>query len=92
MKYELTLLLKNEEDLEEVKKIVSSFNGKIEKEEKWGERLLAYPIEKKKKAFYFSLLVSLDKNQNQKLKQKLNFEPRIIRYLMLSISKNNHGQ
>lgn len=51
MTYELTLLLKNEEDLEEVKKIVSSFNGKIEKEEKWGERLLAYPIKKKKKPF-----------------------------------------
>lgn len=86
MKYELTLLLEKEADLKNIKDLISSLKGKIEKEEKWGEKTLAYPIGKNKKAFYFNLIISIDKKNVKELRKKLNFETKIIRYLILTIN------
>ncbi len=87
MKYELTLLLGKEADLQIVKDLITTFKGKVEKEEKWGEKTLAYPIGKNKKAFYFHLLISMDKKSIKEFRQKLNFEEKIIRYLLLVVEK-----
>ncbi|GAB4219856.1 MAG: hypothetical protein Fur009_7870 [Candidatus Microgenomates bacterium] len=85
--YELTVLLKNEADLQIVKDLITSFKGKVEKEDKWGEKTLAYPIGKNKKAFYFNILISMEKKAVKEFKQKLNFNEKIIRYLLLTVEK-----
>lgn len=87
MMYELTVLLKNEADLQIVKDLITSFKGKVEKEDKWGEKTLAYPIGKNKKAFYFNILISMEKKAVKEFKQKLNFNEKIIRYLLLTVEK-----
>lgn len=87
MKYELTLLLEKEADLKNIKEIITLLQGKIEKEESWGEKLLAYKIGKHRKAFYFHLIISIERKNLKELKQKLNFETKIIRYLLLKEKK-----
>lgn len=83
MKYELVLLLEKEEYLNEVKEILNSLKGKVIKEEKWGERNLAYPIKKLRKAFYYFLHLEIDKKNIVEIRKKLNFSNKILRYLLL---------
>jgi len=81
--YEMILLLEKEDDLKTIKELIIQYSGKILNEEKWGERLLAYPIKKKNKAIYYILDFSLDKKNILSFKTKLNFNEKIIRYLLL---------
>jgi small subunit ribosomal protein S6 len=81
--YELILLLEKEEDLKKVEEIITQNGGKIENKEKWGERLLAYPIKKKNKAIYFIITLTMDKKNVLPFKRKLDFNEKIIRYLLL---------
>jgi small subunit ribosomal protein S6 len=81
--YELILLLEKEEDLKKVEETIFQNDGKIENKEKWGERLLAYPIKKKNKAIYFIITLTMDKKNVLPFKRKLDFNENIIRYLLL---------
>ncbi|MCS6956431.1 MAG: 30S ribosomal protein S6, partial [Patescibacteria group bacterium] len=82
----INTFLEKESDIKIIKDIIDSLKGKIEKEEKWGEKTLAYPIGKNKKAFYFHFLISIEKKNVKQLKQKLNFETKVIRYLILLVN------
>jgi hypothetical protein len=53
MKYELILLLNQEAELKNIKDLILALKGKVEKEEKWGEKTLAYKIGKKLPSFLF---------------------------------------
>ena len=81
--YELILLLEKEEALKKVEEIITQNGGKIENKEKWGERLLAYPNKKKKKAIYFIITLTMNKKNTHNFKRKLDFNEEIIRYLLL---------
>lgn len=88
--YYLTLVLKP--DLEEkerkslldglVKKIVSS-DGKVEKEDLWGNKDLAYPIKKQTKGFYAHFEISADPKNAKGLDKMLKVEEDILRYLLV---------
>lgn len=82
-KYELTFLLKKNEDAEIVKKLLASEEGKIIKEEKWGEKTLAYPIKKNTTAFFYNWQIEIPAEKINNLRKKLNFEEKILRYLLL---------
>jgi len=81
--YELILLLEKEEDLKPVEEIITQNGGKTHNKEKWGERLLAYPIKKKDKAIYFIINLTMEKKNVLSFKRKLDFSEKIIRYLLL---------
>lgn len=83
MKYELTFLTKEESEQKNIKELIESFKGKIIKEEKWGERTLAYTIKKNHTAIFYNSLFEIDKKNIAELKKKLNFNEKIIRYLLL---------
>jgi len=83
MKYELTFLLDNEEETKNIKSLLDSVKAKLVKEDKWGERSLAYPIKKLRSAKYFHWLLEMDENQTTELKKKLNFNDKIVRHLLL---------
>jgi len=83
MKYELVLLLNQEAELKNIKDLILALKGKVEKEEKWGEKTLAYKIGKNYRAFYFDLLIEMDKKQILELRKKLNFNEKILRFLLL---------
>ena len=82
-KYELTFLLNTEEETKIVKDLITSLKGEIATENKWGKKTLSYPIGKNKFAFYFNYQINIDKKNIQELKKKLNFEDKIMRYLLL---------
>ena len=83
MKYELTFLIKEEAELKNVKDLIASFKGKISKEDKWGERTLAYPISKNHTAVFYNYAFEMDKKNILELKNKLNLEEKLLRYLLL---------
>ncbi|MEK7633411.1 MAG: 30S ribosomal protein S6 [Patescibacteria group bacterium] len=83
MKYELTFLTKEETELKNVKELIESLKGKVVKEEKWGEKTLAYSIKKNHTALFYNFLFEMDKKNIAELKKKLNFNDKILRYLLL---------
>lgn len=85
--YELTFLLKKSEDNEIIKNLIASEEGKIIKEEKWGEKILAYPIKKNKTAFFYNFLIEISREKVNNLRKKLNFNDKILRYLLLISDK-----
>ena len=83
MTYELTFLLNEETEIVNIKALIESIKGKIVKEEKWGERTLSYPIKKNHVATFYNYLIEIEKKQVNELKKKLNFNEKLIRYLLL---------
>ncbi|KKP61469.1 MAG: 30S ribosomal protein S6 [Candidatus Roizmanbacteria bacterium GW2011_GWA2_34_18] len=83
MKYELTFLTKEETELKNIKELIEFFEGKVTKEEKWGEKTLAYSIKKNHTALFYNFQFETDKKNVLELKNKLNFNEKILRYLLL---------
>jgi small subunit ribosomal protein S6 len=82
--YELTVLVRNEKEVDAVKAIITEFSGKVGKEEKWGKRDLAFPIAKEKSAFFFTYQLELDPKSISEMKKKMNYDEKIVRYLLIS--------
>lgn len=85
--YELTFLVNDAADAKEVKTTLESYKGKITNENAWGKRALAYPIGKATSAEYFTYNISIDSAQIEEFKTKMNFNEKIIRYLLLKEDK-----
>lgn len=84
--YQLTLLIKKDleektrkELLEGVKKNLD----KIEKEELWGNRSLAYPIKHESSAFYAYFEFALKPEKISGLDKNLKLNEDILRYLLI---------
>ncbi len=90
-KYELTLVLpaNNEKLTTEIKKLVKDFvtksKGKIVKEESWGIKELAYPIQKQTQGLYEFYLLELDTQAQPKLHRLLNLQEGLLRYLFVRV-------
>lgn len=90
--YYLTLVLKA--DLEEkerkalldsmVKKLIGE-DGKIEKEDLWGNKDLAYPIKKQIKGFVAHFEVTTDPKNAKTIDKALKVEEDILRYLLVRV-------
>lgn len=83
MKYELTFLIKEETELKIIKDLIESYKGKVIKEEKWGEKTLAYSIKKNHTALFYNFQFEVGKKNVLELKNKLNLNEKILRYLLL---------
>jgi len=66
-----------------VKWVGGGKKGEVEKEEDWGVKKLAYPIEKETEGQYFCWQVKIDPSVLAVLKQKMNLDENIIRYLLI---------
>ena len=88
--YELTLVLdgdlssQDQKKLsEKIKKIIEEHKGKLEKQDDWGRKDLAYPIKKKKTGFYLYWEFKLEPQDLSKIDKKLKIEEGVLRYLIL---------
>lgn len=81
--YELTFLVENPKNVEKVKKAITSLKGKVNDEKHWGKIEFSYPIDKLTAADYFTWQLEMDTTSLAELKQKLNFDDDIIRFLLL---------
>ncbi|MGL4357372.1 MAG: 30S ribosomal protein S6, partial [Cetobacterium sp.] len=85
-KYELMFII-NPTILEEgretviakVNNILTTAGATILKSEKWGERKLAYPIDKKKTGFYVLTTLEMDGTKLTEVESKLNITEEVMR-------------
>lgn len=85
--YELTLLLDEEKELDEIKKLLESTKAKIKQEDKLGKKTLSYPIKKKRDAYFFTLMFEIEEKDTLELKKKLDFSEKLLRYLLIKQDK-----
>lgn len=90
--YYLTLVLKPDLDegirkklLDSIKKKVLDEEGKVEKEDLWGNRDLAYPIKKQGKGYYAHYELSAEPQTAKTLDKVLKVEEDILRYLLVRV-------
>ncbi len=83
MKYELTFLVNEKEELKNIKDLITAQKGKIVKEEDWGEKTLSFAIKNNGKAHFYNYVLEMEKSQVLELKKKLNFNEKLLRYLLL---------
>ncbi len=90
--YYLTLVLKDGLDdnarvglFEMVKKRMLGKDGKVEKEDLWGVRDLAYPIKRQSKGFYAHFEFSTDPSLAKDLDKILKVEEDVLRYLLVRV-------
>jgi len=87
--YELTFILgeaatpeMGKQKTEEITKLIEKFEGKVEKDEQWGRRDLAYLINRNRTGYYVSLWFELPTNQVKPLEEALRFDESVIRHLV----------
>lgn len=88
--YYLTLVLKPDLEEKERKALLDSINkkvtgteGKIEKEDPWGVRSLAYPIKRNTSGYFAHFEISADPKDVKGLDKTLKVEEDILRYLLI---------
>jgi small subunit ribosomal protein S6 len=86
-KYEITFVFSKDNKIlvEALKKDLESAKAKIIKEEDWGVKPLAYPIDKKTEAAYLYFEVEIEPAKIKKLEEKLRLEEALIRHLIVRV-------
>ncbi|NCO10801.1 30S ribosomal protein S6 [Candidatus Saccharibacteria bacterium] len=89
--YELTVLIHPdlEADLEmplkKVRDIITNAGGSIVREDNWGKKKLAYPINREEFAVYVYMDVELPADAPLKISNTLNITEEVIRYLLVKV-------
>ncbi len=86
--YQLVLVLKPSLKETDRKKVVDTVKSllkdiKIEKEEDWGEKPLAYPIKHSQLAYYVNMLFEVKDVLPQDLEKRIQTNDDILRHLLL---------
>jgi ribosomal protein S6 len=82
--FEFTFLVDEASALKQVEKALTESEGKKTAENFWGKRLLSYSINKKTAAEFYTWHIQIDPHKIDELKQKLNYEKLVIRYIILT--------
>ncbi|MGL4403607.1 MAG: 30S ribosomal protein S6 [Fusobacteriaceae bacterium] len=72
-----------EATIEKVAGILAKAGANVLKNEKWGERKLAYPIDKKKTGFYVLTTFEMDGTNLVEVEGKLNINEEVMRYIIV---------
>ncbi len=81
--YEFTFLVEDEKETQALTDILAEVKGKVNQEQKWGKRLLSYPIKKRTSAVYVTWHIDIDSKNLAEFKKKLNFNDKVLRFLLL---------
>jgi small subunit ribosomal protein S6 len=89
-KYELMLIVNpslSEDDrntsLESVKNLVLKSSWKIEKEDIWGEKKMAYKINNSAKWFYVLYYIEIDGNELKTITKEINLNKNVWRHMFV---------
>lgn len=74
---------KAKEGLDSIKEFIKSLDGKVEKEDVWGKRKLAYKLDKSFDAYYSLLDIDMGSESSKKLLQRLRINTDLLRYLLI---------
>ena len=88
--YEVTLIVHPDQSsqvttmIEKYKELITSGGGVVHRDEDWGRKHLAYPINKIYKAHYLMMNIECDKETLDKLNYNFRFNDAILRNLIIS--------
>ncbi|HOK03503.1 MAG TPA: 30S ribosomal protein S6 [Spirochaetota bacterium] len=88
--YELTVIVRNrdvENRKQEVKDILAKHGVIITKEDHWGQRRLAYEIDREKEAYYMYMLLQAQPEAIDKINQEFRINANILRYLFVLLEE-----
>ena len=91
--YEVTLIVHPDQStqvktmIEKYKEILTTGGGSVHREEDWGRKHLAYPINKIYKAHYLMLNIECDQETLDKLNYNFRFNDAVLRNLIISKSE-----
>ena len=77
------------ETVDKFKGILKELGGKLDHEEKWGLRKLAYPIQKKSTGFYHLIEFSAESDFVRAFETEFRRDERIIRFLTTRMDKHH---
>lgn len=88
--YYLTVVLRSEMEekerkalLDSISKKLTASDGKVEKEDLWGVKSLAFPIKKQKQGYYAHFEIEADPKDAKGIDKTLKTEEDILRYLLI---------
>lgn len=67
------------------KELMGSLNAQVTKEESWGKKRLAYPIQKLTEARYMFYTVETDANPFPEVEQRLRQNDKVLRFLTVRL-------
>ena len=88
--YEVTLIVHPDQSsqvttmIEKYKELITTGGGVVHRDEDWGRKHLAYPINKIYKAHYLMINIECDKETLDKLHYNFRFNDAILRNLIIS--------
>ena len=77
------------ETVDKFKKLLKNSSAKINNNESWGLKKLAYPIQKKSTGFYFLIEFQGEGEVVQKLEVELKRDERVMRFLTTKMNKDH---
>lgn len=93
-KYELALVMgekttaaKKKAMVDLIDKMASTLKGKVVSTDDWGERELAYEIEKNKSGYFMIFTLELDSQGAKAIGEKIRLEDNVIRHLLVKIDE-----
>lgn len=88
--YELMLILDStisdsdrEESIKGLKAVLEEAKAKISNEDVWGEKKLAYKINKSNRGYYYLYDLELDGTAIKSISRELNLDKNIVRYIFV---------
>lgn len=90
--YEIVVLMRagerdrNKIAAERYQKIVSDSGGATHRFEDWGNRVLAYPLQRQTRGHYFLFNVECGQEALDQLKENLRFSESVVRFLIIRCS------
>ena len=91
--YEITLIVHPDQSsqvttmIEKYKEIITTGGGCVHRQEDWGRKHLAYPINKIYKAHYLMINIECDNETLDKLNYNFRFNDAVLRNLIISKSE-----
>lgn len=82
--YNFVFITNDQAQLDRLKQLITSLEGKVGEEKSMGTKTFAYPINKLESASYYEWSFEMPKTKMNEFKKKLAFEDNLIRYLLLS--------
>ena len=77
------------EAVDKFKKLLKSSSAKINNEESWGLKKLAYPIQKKSTGFYFLIEFQGEGDAVKNFELELKRDERVMRFLTMKMDKDH---
>jgi len=73
--------------IDQIRTVVTTAGGTVDKEERWGVRKLAYKIEKRSEGFYILLQITCPATTVKELERRLRVNDNILKYLTVRIDE-----